>query len=452
MRKRKLLVALGIEFGLVLIASATVPVVTNVVASQRVATKLVDIFYDVSDAEGDLLKINVEVSNNAGQTYAIPASSFSGDYGNNVSTGISKHIVWDSGVDWNGEYSDVMRVKVIANDGKSLPGLQWSHEIPAGGFLMGQDGGPEGIGPSRHVNIPWSYWLSKYEITAAQYVEYLNIALAAGEITRVGSVSVYANSGKYVGVPGGATLIKLDALRDVVWNITSFEYAPGKSNFPVRVSWYGALAFAQHFGYDLPTDAEWEKAARGSDNEDGETHQVYPWGNSLGGGFCNYYSSADPWDAWIQFGVPGLDWAQDRFPYGTTAPVGYYRGNQTPIGPDMANAYALYDMSGNANEWCRSKWIVSVESYPQVESLTDNINLLSGANNRIIRGGGCYSGVNNAFSDPDYYTPQASLMCYYRDSRPPAVDATSTYTGNYSLPSALDYRPDIGFRVVRRAP
>ena len=60
---------------------ATLPVVSNISASQRDSTKLVDITYDVEDADGDLLKIRIEVSDNAGTEYSIPAFSLTGDIG-----------------------------------------------------------------------------------------------------------------------------------------------------------------------------------------------------------------------------------------------------------------------------------------------------------------------------------------------------------------------------------
>ena len=56
----------------------------------------------------------------------------------------SQVIVWNAGVDWDGEYSPLMRVKVIASDSRGYPGLQWGQEVPPGGFLLGQDGGAEG--------------------------------------------------------------------------------------------------------------------------------------------------------------------------------------------------------------------------------------------------------------------------------------------------------------------
>ena len=441
MKMTRIILRLCIAIALVSTASATVPVVTNVVASQRASTKLVDIYYNVSDAEGDSLKIGVEVSNNAGQTYSIPASSLTGDYGSGITPGTGKHIVWNAGVDWDGEYSSQMRVKVVASDGTGLPGLAWSSEIPAGGFLMGQDGGAEGNGPSRHVNIPWSYWLSKYEITADQYSEFLNIALAAGNITRMGTTGVVANGSSFIGVTNGTQLIKLDQLRDVVWNINSFEAAPGRSNFPVRVNWYGAIAFAQHFGYDLPTDAEWEKAVRGPDHAEGEQHQVYPWGNFLTNSCANYHNSGDPKDSLNMLGYYYSGYPE-RYSSGDMTVVGYYNGNQTPIGSDMGNPYGIYDMTGNAYEWCRSKWVASVESYVQLEALTNTLNLLTGSENRVIRGGSCFSSATYY----SYFSSLDALKCYYRDSRVPNLDSTSKDS------TAQYYRPDIGFRVVRRAP
>src|SRR5436309_989258 len=67
-------------------ARAAAPVVTNVVAAQRSGTKLIDIHYDVFDADGDLLKVRVEISQNGGTSYSVPAVSLSGDPLDPVST------------------------------------------------------------------------------------------------------------------------------------------------------------------------------------------------------------------------------------------------------------------------------------------------------------------------------------------------------------------------------
>ena len=315
-------------------AFAAVPVVSNVTSQQRTGTKLVDIFYNVADADGDLLKIRIEVSDDAGVTYAVPASSLTGAIGDNIAPGTGKQIVWNAGVDWDGEYSAQMRVKVIASDAKGLPGLEWGNEVPAGGFLMGQDGGAEGSGPSRHVNIPWSFWLSKYEIRNDQYCEYLNIALAAGKVIRNGSTTVTSAAALFTGAPANVLLLSIGDTYDIRWNVNKFEVVGGL-NRPVSITWYGALSFAMHYGYDLPTTAEWEKAARGPNNDDEGEHFVYPLGNSITGGHGNYAGNGDPFDSGNNNTVTNK------------TPVGYYNGNQTPFGPNTANGFGLYDVVGN---------------------------------------------------------------------------------------------------------
>ena len=378
-------------------AFAAVPVVSNVTSQQRVGTKLVDITYDVADADGDTLKIRIEVSSNAGTTYNVPASSLSGAIGTNVTPGTGKQIVWNAGVDWDGEYSAQMRVKVIASDAKGLPGLVWGNEVAAGGFLMGQDGGAEGSGPSRHVNIPWSFWLSKYEIRIDQYCEYLNIALAAGKVLRNGQTTATSASALFTGAPANALLLNLGDDEEIRWNVNKFEPVTGLSDRPVSVTWYGALAFAMFYGYDLPTTAEWEKGARGPNNDDEGEHLIYPWGNAIGGAYANYSSNLN---------------------YKT--PVGYYNGNHTPFGPNNANGYALYDVVGNVAEWTRSL-DTTIETYSQQESLTASHNLFNTAN-KLIRGG-------------NYGSNATDTSIYVSD-----VLSPTTYSAVY------------GFRVIRRAP
>src|SRR5687767_7812196 len=78
------------------------PVVTNVVALQRTGTKLVDIRYDVADGDGDPLKVRIEISNNGGTTYSVPATSLTGEIGAGITPGSGKLIVWNAGIDWDG--------------------------------------------------------------------------------------------------------------------------------------------------------------------------------------------------------------------------------------------------------------------------------------------------------------------------------------------------------------
>ena len=95
---------------------ATDPVVSSVKAAQRQGTKLVDIHYDVADADGNALLITVDVSDDGGATYEVPAESFSGDVHGGIPPGVGKLIVWDVGTDWDGNFSANMRFRVTANN------------------------------------------------------------------------------------------------------------------------------------------------------------------------------------------------------------------------------------------------------------------------------------------------------------------------------------------------
>ncbi len=148
------------------------------------------------------------------------------------------------------------------------------------------------------------------------------------------------------------------------WKVNIYQY--GDADHPVTwVSWYAAMAYAQWVGKRLPTEAEWEKAARG-----GLTAQKYPWGQSSDISRANYNLIANK----------------------TTAVSTY-----------PPNEFGLYDMVGNVREWCLDKWDKGFyQISPNINPITDGtINEVmeqfeSIRTSRVLRGGSWVSIPKNA--------------------------------------------------------
>ncbi len=94
------------------------PVASNLTFAQRTdGSYKVDIYYDVTDADGDTLTIAIQASNDAGTTWDFAIISVTGDVGTNITSGTQKHIVWDFDADHTEYYSDQIKLKIIADDG-----------------------------------------------------------------------------------------------------------------------------------------------------------------------------------------------------------------------------------------------------------------------------------------------------------------------------------------------
>jgi formylglycine-generating enzyme required for sulfatase activity len=208
--------------------------------------------------------------------------------------------------------------------------------IPAGGFFEGIHAHPS--------MINYDYEIMVTDVTNAQFAEYLNQALADGHVQRVENeiVGYYPgddfhgfeheeriDAGVWLHVPLSESGIRIREQNG------QFKAMDGYQNHPmVQVTWFAAKAYCEYYGWELPTEMEWEKAARGEDE------RPYPWGWEIAKNNANFYSSHDIFEK--TFGK-----------LGDTTPVGFYNG-ATYDGYatlDSSSPYGLYDMAGNVWQW-----------------------------------------------------------------------------------------------------
>jgi formylglycine-generating enzyme required for sulfatase activity len=181
--------------------------------------------------------------------------------------------------------------------------------VPAGEFIMGSDQGDDDEKPARKVWVD-AFFIDKYEVTNREYEKFVKA------------------TGHYP---------------PTTWK--DGKVPPGMEDHPVaNVSLEDALAYAEWAGKRLPTEEEWEKAARGVDG------RVYPWGDEWREGAANIYSAS-------------------------TSPVGSFQEDKSP--------YGCYDMAGNLSEWTSSRWTPTDE-------------------NRVLKGGNWYDNCIPYYARPSY--------------------------------------------------
>ena len=101
---------------------AAAPVVSNVRAAQRAGTQLVDVYYDLTDADSSSLTVSVAVSADGGASYTLPAPSFTGALGVGVPPGANKRMTWNAGTDWPNKFSSNVRFRITASDDTAIGG------------------------------------------------------------------------------------------------------------------------------------------------------------------------------------------------------------------------------------------------------------------------------------------------------------------------------------------
>jgi formylglycine-generating enzyme required for sulfatase activity len=217
-------------------------------------------------------------------------------------------------------------------------------KIPAGAFTMGANKGDDDEKPEHQVNLP-EFQIDKYEVTNALFEAF---ATATGYKTEAEKRSESRSWRTY--------------------------FAPDKANHPVvKVTWSDAQAYCEWTGKRLPTEAEWEKAARGADG------RLYPWGNEYDPGKFNGKAS----------GIRG------------TTSVGSY--------PAGVSAFRVFDMAGNVWEWT-ADWY---KAYPGNAVKSQ----FYGEKFRVTRGGGWFDeqaqarASNRSSADPMARNDDLGFRC-----------------------------------------
>lgn len=186
-------------------------------------------------------------------------------------------------------------------------------KVPAGNFIRGTDDRLPDEGP-QHIAETKAFKIDQYEVTNLQYEHFIK--------------STNGRSPKH---------------------FRNRTYPEGKADHPViYVTWHDANAYCEWAGKRLPTDVEWEKAARGTKG------QEYPWGNDFD------FDKANMPLRWEKIGQ-----------FGDTTPVGAFKSGKSP--------YGAYDMTGNVWEWTAS-WY---QPYPNNKTKSENY----GERYKVLKGG-----------------------------------------------------------------
>jgi len=210
--------------------------------------------------------------------------------------------------------------------------------VEGGTFKMGTNNGYSNAKPKHEVTVD-SFYLGRYEITNDQYCKFLN---------KYGSD--YVKEGKYK----GKEMINHDrrndvAMREIIKKGKKWKARDGYRKYPVvEVSWYGAYEYCRYYGGSLPSEAQWEFAAKG-----GIYHQFYKYpGNDT---------------------IDNVAWTNRNDEYNSNRPGGML----------LPNEIGLYDMMGNVAEWNKDTYS---ESYyansPKLNPFNDSLG-----ENKVLRGG-----------------------------------------------------------------
>lgn len=298
-------------------------------------------------------------------------------------------------------FTPIEKKKEKQSSTTSLSAKQDMIYLPGGEFLMGtddQEGYPaDGEGPARSVVVS-PFYIDPYTVTNLEFKNFVNSTGYVTEAEKFGWSFVF-----HLFVPETGINILGTTMQTPWWLAVegAFWSAPegpgsgieGKLDHPViHVSWNDAMAYCHWAGKRLPTEAEWEFAARG-----GLVQKRYPWGDEFKPGgkhMCNIW--------------------QGKFPQKNHASDGFV--GTAPVRSFEPNGYGLYQMSGNVWEWC-SDWF---SPYFHVNGPRVNPVGPSSGTSRTMRGGSylCHKSYCNRYriaarskNNPDSSTGNISFRC-----------------------------------------
>jgi formylglycine-generating enzyme required for sulfatase activity len=293
--------------------------------------------------------------------------------------------------------------------GPAPEGMVW---VPGGMFWMGDASSPDQDAPPHRVGVS-GFWMDCHEVTNAEFARFVDATGYRTISERTPTREQYPTAEEENLVPGSAVFracavpnplgsppVWWEYVKGACWRHPEGPESStaGRENHPVvHIAWEDAAAFAKWAGKRLPTEAEWEFAARG-----GLDRKPFVWGDAKPGTDGKYF--ANTW--------------QGVFPETNTGADGF--SGTAPVGSFPPNGYGLYDMSGNVWEWC-ADWYspgyykTSPKHNPQGPEQPGSFD--NGQPQRVRRGG--------SFLCADEYCRR--YLPGTRDKNPP--DSSANHTG-----------------------
>ena len=248
---------------------------------------------------------------------------------------------------------------------------------------MGDD--KPGGGAIQKVRLSKGFYLMKYLVSNAQYTQYLN-ELMKSDRKRASLDSV----------------VRCE-MSDIVLESGDYRVLEGRDNYPVvGATWQAAQDYAKYYDLCLPTEAEWEWAARGPER------RVYPWGDCWDATHCCCKENQGrPWH-WRNKEYVEEEGYWDETEVTYTSPVGSF--------PNGASWCGALDMAGNLMEWCHD-WF---GDYPETEDTVEDPPGPRQGERRVVRGGNwfykeeaCRTTDRTHHPLPDYSKDSVGFRCAY---------------------------------------